>query len=39
MEEGPTWADLFERADAFETDEPTIRATLDAIREDVRNGQ
>lgn len=32
MEDVPTWASLFERADTFETDETAISTALRAVR-------
>lgn len=38
MDDGPTWASLFERAEAFGVDETAIRSTLQAIREEDGDG-
>jgi hypothetical protein len=38
MKESPSWASLFERAEAFETDLEAVRAAVEAIRETAEGG-
>lgn len=38
MDDGPTWATLFERAAVFERDETAIRSTLRDVREGDGDG-